>query len=95
MITLKKYLERNPTETEEERHLAEFAGNIEKDNLELRRLGGKVAHYVKAARSGDSPLIQAALVESIDEAIKAWDDYLSNVDADASPQLTPQDNAKR
>jgi hypothetical protein len=29
MITLKKYLELNPTETEEERHLAEFAANIE------------------------------------------------------------------
>ena len=29
MITLKKYLELNPTETEEERHLAEFAAKIE------------------------------------------------------------------
>jgi len=29
MTTLKKYLQLNPTETEEERHLAEFAGKIE------------------------------------------------------------------
>lgn len=89
MITLKKYLELNPTETEEERHLAEFAGKIEKDKLELRRLGGKIAHCVKAARSGDSPLIQAALVEAIDEAIKAWDDYLANAIDDESP---PREN---
>lgn len=38
MITLKKYLELNPTETEEERHLAEFAGKIESRLTEAESL---------------------------------------------------------
>jgi hypothetical protein len=38
MITLKKYLELNPTETEEERHLAEFAAKIEAQLAEAEKL---------------------------------------------------------
>lgn len=38
MITLKRYLELNPPETEEERHLAEFAGKIEERLVEAERL---------------------------------------------------------
>ena len=43
MITLKKYLELNPTETEEERHLAEFAAKIEARLIEAEKL----LHQVK------------------------------------------------
>lgn len=38
MTTLKKYLELNPTKTEEERHLAEFAGKIESRLLDAEKL---------------------------------------------------------
>ena len=38
MITLKKYLQLNPTETEDERHLAEFAGKIEMRLVEAEKL---------------------------------------------------------
>ena len=65
--------------------LQELIADTSKQNEEPRRLGGKLAHYVKAARAGDSPLIQATLVKSIDEALKAWDDYLQNETSPSAP----------
>ena len=58
--------------------MADLCREIERENEKLKQLGKKLAHYVKAARNGDSPLIQAAIVESIDDALKQWSDFLSN-----------------
>lgn len=46
---------------------------VERENAMLKKLGGTLAHYVKAARKGDSPLVHDWIVEAIDDALAAWE----------------------
>ena len=69
MITLKKYLELNPTETEEERHLAEFAGKIEMENKRLLEIIKRAS--AKFCEDGSDGTIAASMFSILGESFPA------------------------
>lgn len=69
MITLKKYLELNPTETEEERHLAEFAAKIESRLVEAdKHLRKCMGWTLRASELEVSSGMQEAQLEDLGAA---------------------------
>ena len=54
-------------------HDAGLRSAITKRLANMNQVGGCLVHWVKAARRGDSPLIHASVVESIDHEVSKWD----------------------
>ena len=53
--------------------LAEVCEQIEQEAAAWKGVAEWLAHYVKAARRGDSPLIHSSIVEMIDNKLEAFD----------------------
>jgi hypothetical protein len=87
MITLKKYLELNPTETEEERHLAEFAAKIEARLAEAdKHLRVCMGWIIRASELEVSSGMQEAQLADL----KAAESFLAN---DQSPSVGATEKA--
>ena len=81
MITLQKYLTLNPTETEQERNLAEFAGKIESRLLDAEKLLRQVLpDYADEAENLNGCKIFGEITEKDVVMIR---DFLSNVNVNS------------
>ncbi len=65
--------------TKERRAAVAQSVEVQMKILDLAKASKSLVHYIKLARQGDSPLIQATLVESIDLAVAKVEESLNNI----------------